>query len=307
MSRQADLKSPIANWRLAKPSERLIVNPADSFPFRVAAWLFLILAAIIMISGQRTGSSFFGDLKVFIILAVSQAVLIYLLTKSSNDIFLGTGLKRLKAKVPVEEACPASIRVLQEGSVTGADEGFIWLEEGTLHFKGLQSVWRLNAADLKKYADWPRRHRTRRVPDRIVLEDARRAVWIEISLIDPFEDFHTRRRASRFHTGLANWAQNRPSGSLESVLPPLDLHPGLERTGPLRQEGLISGIILLAVNLVLLVSSRPDFLFQDIVGLESVVQFLIVLALFFFSVRFTFQQLLDGRIRRQLLAPVEKN
>jgi hypothetical protein len=298
-----EIKNPVAHWRLAKPSERLVVNPADSFPYRLLAWAFILLAVILMLSGRRTGSSFFGDLKVFIVLALSQAVLIYLLTKSSNDVFLGTGLKRLKAKVPDETAVPAAVQILQDGSITGVDEGFIWFDGGTLHFKGLQSVWRLNREDIKDHKDWPAR--MRRANDRVVLAGSGPLKHLQIRLIDPFEDFHTRRRAAKFFVALSRWATERPEGQIESVLPPLDLHPGLERLGPLQNEGVISGLVLVVVNLILLAATHPDFSLVNVVALESVIQFAVVLVLLYLSVRFAWQQILDRRVRRGLLHKID--
>ncbi len=304
---------PVAEWRVAQKSESIMVNPADTLPYRGIAWLFVIAGILVLFffapQSENRGQFFMGHFKAFAMIALAQAVLIYLLTKSSNDIFLGTGLKRLQAKVPDEDAVPVSIHIVQKGAVTGADEGFLWLDEGTLFFRGLQSVWRLNSSEMLPIEHWPNHLRPRqglgRPETSIILASG--DIQIRYRQIDPFEDFQTRRRAFRFQNNLSKWLRERPEGSLESVLPPLNVHPGLERIGPLRYEGVVSAGILVLINIALLLTTRPDFSLATVESLVSAMQFLILLALIFFSVRFAWQQRQDLIIRSRLDSATSEN
>lgn len=297
--------TPVGGWRMARRSEEIFLNPADTLPFRGVAWLFVLAGVLVLFffapQSENQAQMFMGYFKAFTMIALAQAILIYLLTKSSNSIFLDTGLKRLKAKVPDESAVPVSIQVVQKGAVTGADEGFIWLENGTLYFRGLQSVWRLNREDVMPLAEWPKTMRPKpglgRPMNTLVLDSG---ALIRYRQIDPFEDFQSRRRAFRFQNGLIKWLVDRPEGSLETVLPPMEVHPGLERFGPLRYEGVVTAGGLVALNVALLIVTRPDFSLITVESLISTLQFITLLALVYFSVRFAWQQRQDLVVRSQL-------
>ncbi|MBS1710058.1 MAG: hypothetical protein JSS65_15210, partial [Armatimonadetes bacterium] len=146
----------------------------------------------------------------------------------------------------------------REGVVTGADEGYIWLHDGTLFFKGLQSVWRLNRDDMPPVPMWPRRRRPR-------LQDGKPPTWLPmphagpdgdmlLTPIDPYEDNAARRRFATFFASLDDWLRSTPQGHIESLLPPSDLHPSLE--GPRGLEAIAAPYLLSVLNQCMILATR---------------------------------------------------
>lgn len=248
------------------------------------------------------GAAFLAIVKGLVVLAMAQGALVYLLSRISNDVNIGPGLKRVRARIPVEDAVPVAITVVQKGTVTGADEGYMWLDEGTLFYKGLQCVFRLNQQDIKPISEWP----SGRVPQPergrdvrwLVLQAGARDCEVKLSMIDPFEDYAVRRRSARFQTALLDWLHDKPYGALESVLPPLDVHPSLQRSGKGIYEGLISGIALCAVNAGIVLTAGLDLSMSSISSLAGMLQASGGVVLFVVTAGFARQQHKDLSHRR---------
>lgn len=307
--------TPSAEWRLPHPEEQIGVNRRENLWQRVIAWLFLVCGCLFLFLVVKLEPSPIGQVISFFkaagMIAISQASLIYLLNRISNRVKLGPGLKRIRAKVPTEAACPVGIELRQRQTVSGADEGYMWLEDGTLFYKGIQTAFRLNASDIEEEDNWPARRRpdvaAGKMPSWLPVKAGSGHVEITIRLIDPFEDFHTRRRAHRFQSSLGAWLHERPAGSLETVLPPLGIHPSLIDQGRLHWEGVATGIAMTAVNVVCLLAVRPQLDVASATGALSMLQLAGALALLYFSVRFTWQQKLDITNRRALFLEEELN
>lgn len=311
--------TPWAPWKIApEEAERMTPSLVEGWWQRLFAWMFLIAGGVTIFwvspATPSPAESFMSLLKGFILLGVAQAGLMFILSRQFNDVNMGPGLKRVKAKVPVDDAVPAAINMTQKGTRTGADEGYLWFDDGTLYYKGLQCVFRLNREDILPLDQWPKRDlpRFHQGVDirKLHLNAGSRSYVLGLQMIDPFEDFGTRRKAHRFQHALADWLADRPQGGIESVLPPLDVHPSLMHEGPGRKEGVVSGVALVLFNLAVAAASRPDQIVNGPDTGKALLHFLASLGLTWFAVRFAWQQYLDLNHRKsvflenELSAPV---
>lgn len=300
---------PMANWRVPSQIAELVEHsPLETIYLRGFAWLFIVSGIgyyfLVARNWDLPEPALAAHIQVFGMIGIAEICLVFLYTRLSNKIDLGPGLRRLQTKVPAEHACPVHIDVVQESVVTGSDEGFLWVDEGTLYFKGLQTVFRLNSSDVPPLGMWPRKLRPsidKGKPPRILLVPvADKVVKIKIDLIDPFEDRGARRRTANFDRTLTKWLAERPTGHLESLLPPLQLHDALRRTGPFRLEGLMAGVIVTLVNLTILFTARRDYSSNDLMSVTNGLEFTAGVLLCALSLRMAFGQWRDLQVRHQL-------
>lgn len=294
--------APQSDWRLTPSQKRLISRlPYETVALRVLAWFLLAVAvghqAFLFQASNGPDEVAIAGFRSAALFILSQGTLIFLLSRAANRVELGRGLRRLKAKVPTEDAVPAKIQISQSGTVTGGDEGYVWLHDGTLFFKGIQCVFRLNASDLADGSGF-RSFEPQR-PIRLELAGPREPL-LSIKLIDPFEDFGTRRRASGFARSLAEWRDERPSGCLESILPPLRLHPSLRAARAIKAEAPITGAVLILINAWLAATARFSMPPTTTVDLVGVIQMAVALVLGFLSIRFLAARFRDHSTRSAL-------
>ena len=306
---------PMATWRVPSQISDLVEHsPKETLALRLFAWFFVIfgLTYYFMIArrwelGEAALSS---HVQVLSMIAIAELSLVFLYTRLANKIDLGPGLRRLQTKVPDENACPIAIEVLQNDVVTGCDEGFFWIEDGTLFFKGLQTVFRLNAVDVPPLSRWPRKLRPsldKGVPPRMILFNlADRTIKIRIKLIDPFEDRGARRRTALFDRSLTKWLHGRPAGSLESLLPPLELHDALRHSTWYRYEGLAAGAVLLVINLAILATSRLNLSTNDLVSFANALEFGAGLVLSWVALKLILSQWRNLKVRHLLATQLPK-
>lgn len=251
---------PTGEWRVgARIEEHIPGLVKDTLWIRILAWsLFLVggvFAVGVLRQPLRDDGSWVLYLKSYMVMVGMQLVLVYLYRRVSDYIHLAGGLKKLKHKVPNEQACPVRLNVRQNGVITGQDEGFLWLDGGTLYYKGLQSVFRLNREDIPPLEMWPGFMRPNpsagKLPTALPIPTDRHLLSIDWQLIDAHEDFTTRRRAHDFQVAVWEWVKDRPEGSLETLLPPRDLHPAYERQGATKFEPILGAGSLLSVNVIL--------------------------------------------------------
>lgn len=256
---------PMTEWKVpTSKHERADQSPFETIWLRFFAWVFFCLGITYYFWIHRDFTVpeivFSSSVEVMILIGLSQLALHFLYWQMANKIILGFGLKRLSTKVPNEGACPVSIEIYQKGVITGYDEGYFWFQDGTLFFKGLQSVFRLNSTDLEPKKLWPRKQRPNldagRPPRWLRILGSSDSVQLRFKLLDPFEDYGARRRSANFDREMSRWLIDRPSGSLESRLPPETLHPALTSIGPLRYEGVVAGTILCCANLALVLTAK---------------------------------------------------
>jgi hypothetical protein len=254
---------PSSHWKVTKyAEERLSESPIETLWQRVLALvLVLVGAAYVIVFGFRSmqvEGSIFIFVKSFALIGLGFLILNFLYRRLSNFVYIGPGLKRLMTKIPDEAALPVRIQILQKGSITGVDEGYIWFNEGTLYYKGLQTVFRIDGTDLVPLNLWPRADRPNpgasKFPNVINLDTGKNdALKVKIVLIDPFEDFQTRRKAHEFDLALTRWINERPTGPMETLLPPSTVHPALMKQGFGKTESLIVSGALVALCTALLV------------------------------------------------------
>ncbi len=281
---------------------------------RAFAWFFLFSGVAYYFLVARRFEipelSLTSHIEVLTMIAVAESCLFLLYTRMSNKIDLGPGLRRLRAKVQNEDAVPVSLDVIQQGVVTGSDEGFFWLEDGTLFFKGLQTVFRLNSEDVPPLKTWPRKWRPSldkgKPPRNILVVEGERTLRVRLKLIDPFQDYHARRRSATFDRHLIKWLALKPEGSLETLLPPLELHDALRHLSPFRFEGLGAGILMLVLNLVLLFSVKLDFSQGDLLAVARAFAVAACLILVWVSLQLVIARARDLRVRHDLALRLPK-
>lgn len=299
-----------ATWRVPSQIAELVrETPFETLYLRVFAWVFLICGIFYYFRFVRFMTApaqiMTSDTEVFLMVGLAEFCLIYLYNRLSNKIDLGPGLRRLRTKVPDDSACPIYLEVVQEDVVTGNDEGYMWIDEGTLYYKGLQTAFRINSPDVPILKSWPRKFRPsydKGIPPRhILIHSPRRSMRLRIKLINPFEDHTARRRTARFDRGLVKWLAEKPTGSLETLLPPSGLHRALVKEGALSFEGMFAGVCMLAINLSILVTSRHLFSGKDLTTISDALEISFGVVMSYVALRFILSQYKDVRFRNHLI------
>jgi len=289
-------------------TDLILHSPQETLVLRLFAWFFVLSGLIYYFFYARRWEvpevALTSHIQALGMIAVAELCLVFLYTRLANKIDLGPGLRRLQAKVPDENACPVAIEIVQSEVVTGSDEGFAWIEEGTLFFKGLQTVFRLNAEDVPPLSSWPKKYRPsidRGVPPRnILVPVGNRTLRVRLKLIDPFEDRGARRRSAQFNRSLVKWLAERPTGSLETLLPPLELHDALRHDSLFQFEGIVAGIGLLLLNLMIFATARASWATNDLLSVANATEFAAGLILSWVAVKLIASQWRNLRVRHQL-------
>ncbi|MBX3095855.1 MAG: hypothetical protein KF812_03255 [Fimbriimonadaceae bacterium] len=270
---------PEATWRVPPQHvERRLSIGTDLLWQRVATFGFLLLGVIYLVGIARTTTNpdtFMGaHFKSLALIAITQVVIAIIYRRISTVIENGVGLGSLKAKLPVPDAIPVRLDVLHKGTVTGSDEGFFWIADDVLTFKGMHTAFRIARHDLPPVAMWPKGVRprgdapaqTRFVP----VPDHEETTLIRLVFIDPFEDYDARRRTTKADRLLKEWMSMMPTGESSSLLPPLSLHPAFALDQKLNRQGVWACGIVTLLNLALLATTRftsAEFVAQPIVSL----------------------------------------
>lgn len=303
---------PNSFWRVSsRVEDHLFTNQNETLIVRTIFWILLGVSAIYVLAFLRRENlsdevAWILHLKGYLVITLLNAGLLYIYKRILNHIHLGPGLKKLHAKIPDEDAVPVRIRITQNGAITGVDEGFLWILEGTLYYKGRQTVFRLNREDVPPLSLWPRKERPNlalnRLPESILVPTENHLLKINYTILDSHEDFGTRRKASHFQNQLVDWLTERPVGSLESLLPPTELHPGFlsQFRG---QEPLIAGIVLTSLNLTIVLAMNIGVNFSASSQGFAILCTILHLILLAFSVKFLLLAANTIKIRQDL----EKN
>lgn len=244
---------PTAEWRLpTDEAERIRRSPHENLWQRGLAWLFLVSGFVAFILSTRNITSEIGLAvslaQAFVLMGISQAVLIYLYRRLSQYVDVGSGFRRLQTKVPEGVDLRVRVDIVRDGCLTGRDEGFMWLDDATWYFTGLQTSFRFNQGDVVPVEAWPRSikpdpsHDT--PPTLLPMKSVHGRLELRVHVINPHVDFAKRKRVRVFYRELYDWLVERPRGGIESLLPPLSLHPSLRRTDLARFEGLAAGLAM---------------------------------------------------------------
>lgn len=303
------LNKPSAEWRLPRLDEiPSLSSPGSAFWQRGLFWLLLAFGMILHLAplGRQTPLQELADaVKVILLCGGSSAAIHGLLVKASNDRSAGMSLRTVKTRLPVESACPVSVRILQDDTVTGTDEGFLWLEDATLYFKGTQCAFRLNSEDIPALAEWSKSRRPKS-------EDGAGLRWLEVkghgrplalqfAFLELDGDHVCHRRAGQLVRAMMAWINGGEEGALESVLPPLAVHPGL-LPDKWSSEGWVSGLVIGLAGSLLGGTAMLRLASPGHLGV-SATEFIIALtgfAMTFFGIRFSASQYRDRQVRSAL-------
>ncbi|MBA4292305.1 hypothetical protein C0431_04990 [bacterium] len=303
---------PTSYWRVSsRVEDHLLTGQNESVYIRSVFWILLSISVVYVIAFLRRPSlsdeiAWILHLKGYLVIAFINAGLFYIYRRLLNHLHLGPGLKKLRLKIPNEDALPVRITITQNDGVTGIDEGYMWLEDGTIFYKGRQTVFRLNRDDVPPLSTWPKRDRPNpgmnKLPDTLLIPVENRLLKLHFSILDSHEDFGTRRKAHLFQSNLLSWLKNRPEGSLESLLPPTDLHPGFQTTRTSR-EPLYAAAVLTAANAVIIGAMNIGVNFSATTQGFAILCTLLHIVLFAFSLKLLISATKTLRIRTDL----EKN
>lgn len=303
------LSSPSAEWRLPRLDEIPALTTASAaFWQRGLFWLLLAFGLILHFAplGRQTPLQELAEaVKVILLCGGASAAILALLGKASNDRSAGMSLSAVKTRLPVESACPIFIRIFQEETVTGTDEGYLWLDEETLYFKGTQCAFRVNSNDVAPLSEWQKGHRPKSDDGAglrwLELRGASRPLKLQFSFLELDGDHASHRRASQMVRALMSWINRGEEGALETVLPPLAVHPGL-LPDKWSSEGWISGLVIGLTGALLGGSAILRLAAPGHLGV-SATEVLITLtgfAMTFFGVRFSASQYRDRQLRTAL-------
>lgn len=252
---------PSAEWRLrnAKFKPRAQSRQASLWQ-RILGWGFYGtgVAYFFAVGLERLGetSDFLSFVRAFILIAISQAILIFMYRRLSNHVHLPNPRSRLEKLSPEEKSIPVEITIRQLGTKTGVDKGWFWVEDGTLYYRGLQTAFRLNRQDIPPLGMWPKKLRPNYAegnPAQLIpIPVDGSELFLLFRPIDVFEEYDVRRRIHNFHIKMENWLRSAPSGSMETLLPPTDIHPALKEEKAWRAEGVVAGCTLTFVSFLIL-------------------------------------------------------
>ncbi len=300
---------PSAEWKVPHSLEQVNQSPYETIWLRLYAWAILALGVTYYFGIHRLltepNAVFNSSIQVTLLIGLSEFVLHILYWRMVNKIVLRYSMRKLQTKVPAEDACPCSIEIYQNSVVTGYDEGYFWIQNDLLYFKGLQSTFRLNASDLEPIKKWPRKQRPNldagRPPRFLRLLGSYNPMQIKLDPIDPFEDYGARRRSMKFDKVLAKWISERPNGDTESRIPPEDLHPGLKNTGAIRFEAFYAGCLLCLINLAIIATGHYSALPNNLGGLGYMIPVIAAFVMFAFSLRMVVLNFQCTRFRDELM------
>lgn len=304
---------PTSFWRISsRVEDHLLTGRNETIYLRVIFWILLAISATYIIAFLRRSDLtedvvWILHLKGYVLVAIANVALLYIYRRMLNFLYLGPGLKRLKLKLPDESAVPIRLTLTQHNAITGVDEGYLWFSEGTLFYKGRQTTFRLNREDVPAISLWKRKERPNlalnKMPETLPVPYGDTDLKIKFSVLDSHEDFTTRRQASHFYNSLIQWLNDRPQGSLESLLPPTDLHPGFRIRERYGKEPLYAAIALTVTNLTIILSMNFGTSFRgSAVGFAALCTILHVVLLIF-SIKLLRDSMNTVRVRTQL----EKN
>lgn len=149
-----------------------------------------------------------------------------------------------KSKIPSDSALPCSIRIYQGGVLTGGDDGYVWLAEGLIHYRGLQTAFRINRSEIPPMMFWKRgdkpdqNHLTHPLTIPFTEEDA--DCKLVITLIDPLQDYNRRSQVTQFRRKFVEWLDCLPTSDKNTVFPPLSVHPCFHFGSALLTESVVA-------------------------------------------------------------------
>lgn len=270
--------APTSSWRgFAPDRETLPEDPLETLWQRAAGWFFLLLGVGYFLGIARGFTSnedvLFGFMKSFMLIVPAWLILLYLYRRRFDHIPREHSIRRAEPPEPGPEEewvpCPVKVGIYQHGVMTGEDDGFVWIDRGTVYFRGFHMAFRLNREDVAPLDEWARGSRPSatglKLPKSIPLTIEGRNVGLKIEYIDPYRDFETRRCSMSFQKQFVQWLRERPPGYIESLMPPIQIHPKLSCDGFVLRESIIASCALIVLGFLLVFATMPAGLSVDFV------------------------------------------
>lgn len=307
--RGSDIADATADWHLPKDESELIQGvPAAFGMIRFVAWVFMVIGAVGFVMSARTKGSFQTTVVMMtegmFLIGISQFVLIYLYRLKSAYINVGSGHRRLESKVP-EESALVRIDVVRDRCLIGRDEGYMWLSDGTWFFKGLQTSFRINSSDtysLDDRSQWAGLDPSGNKPvSRFPLKTHVGSLMLRVNMVDPYGDYKKRKHAAQFHKSIYQWLEERPKGSIESLLPPVRLHPEFKARGKSRYEGLVGAVVMVFLSSIAIFGMPKTGPFRDQLWWFAITCGVVLGVVLMGVMRFAGLELRDLTVRKNLM------
>ncbi len=302
---------PSAEWRLPPVNEVPNFESARSgFWQRSFCWIFIAFGLIFYFwgpSGQSPLEDLMTALKTVLLCGGGALAVIALTNRSIADRGAGVSLAMIKTKLPVDDCSPAKIKIYQSNTLTGSDEGYFWLDEDTLFFKGTQCAFRLNAKDIPPLDEWQPKHRPKSNSGVgmkwLEVKTGPRPLAVNFSFLELDNDHAAHRRSSKLVRQIASWVHEAHEGVIETVLPPLAVHPGLRVSGSWSKEGIISGAVIAVIGTLLAFASLSRIVSPHHLGINLTEALVGItgLSMTFFGARFAVMQQRDKEMRHALI------
>ncbi len=298
---------PTAQWHIAPEAGRASTPSREERWLRILSWFFMVVGVLFFATSRSvTASQAMLVVTIFeaiIMVGFSQLVLVFLYRRKSNFIEIGSGFRRLSAKVPEHANLLVDVEVIREGVLTGKDTGYIWLDSGTWFFKGISTAFRLNQQDVVPIEAWPKRFKpdpaNDKAPQRFPLNSLSGRLELRIKVVDPYEDFAKRKRAKEFYREMFDWLIERPWEGIESLLPPLAVHPGLTLPKSKFHGGVVAGLVMVGLDTAVLAGLPRAPIASDLGSLSALAAF-IVAGLIFSGLWLATSELRDATVRASL-------
>jgi len=301
---------PTSFWRLSsRVEDHLLQSHSETLFIRAIFWVLLAVSTTYILTFLRRFDLtddvvWIIHIKGYFVATIMNIALFYIYNRKLNHLYLGPGLKALKHKLPNDTAVPVRLTILQQKAATGIDEGYMWIDEGALLYKGRQTTFRLNREDVPALSLWSKKDRpnpgTNRMPEIIPIPYDDRQLKIHFKVLDSHEDFATRRQAANFYNSTLNWLKKPPENSFESLLPPVDLHPGFRTNLPQSREPLFAGAVLTIINLTIVLAMNLGVSFRGTAVSFGIMCTILHLILLFFSVKLLLKARNTVRVRTDL-------
>ncbi len=243
-------------------------------------------------------------IKGYTVFVAMQITIMFLYGRLTQHIDSGPSLTAIESQLPSDGAVPIELKIRQSGCITGADQGFIWFEDNIFFYKGRQTSFRINREDIPPLAELPKKFHPKRDVKKsklqLLLPVNDRQLHVQFKLINPFEDFKTRKKTHAFQSQFAKWLRSKDTSLTESLLPPTEVHPALIRQGWSKIEPLFGAGLLAAINIILFAAGVAFWKSTPNLIVLSQFSIFVNFTMLILSLRSAFQSWKSAGVREQI-------